>query len=95
MCAEYRVPHSVFLGWDESDRDKAIWWSLRRRQACPSCGTRPEEWNPDRGGHRQAYLGHVEVCPGCVVMERTGEALEMKQGRGNHVVLVRNPEAGR
>lgn len=95
MCAEYRVPHSVFLDWDQSDRDKAIWWHLRRQQACPGCGTRSDEWNPDRGGDRHAYLGRIEQCPGCVVRERTAAAPEMKQGRGNHVVLHRNPEVDR
>lgn len=92
MCAAYQIPHSEFLGWDSDDRDKAIAWHLRQAVTCPRCGTRPEEWDPDRGGQRHAYVGEIHRCAGCVVKERTEAAPEMDGGRGLHVVLVRNPE---
>jgi hypothetical protein len=92
VCSAYRIPHSSFLGWSQLDRDRAIWWYIRQRETCSSCGTRPDEWNPEKGGDRHAYVGQVDQCPGCVVVERTQEAPEMKQGRGNHVVLRRNPD---
>lgn len=93
-CCPRGIPHSEFLGWSTSDRDKAIWWLLRERETCPSCGTRPEEWLESKGGHRHAYIGQVHECEGCIVRARTEEAPEMKQGRpeARRVVLVRNPE---
>lgn len=92
MCAEYRIPHSEFLGWLASDRSKAIWWHLRQREACPSCGTRPDEWNPDKGGHRFVYEPKIRQCAGCVELERTREDETVTKQRGMHVVLVRNRE---
>lgn len=95
MCAAYQIRHSEFLAWDDDDRGKAIAWHLRQAQACSRCGTRPEEWDEDRGGDSHAYIGEVHRCHGCVVKDRTEESPEMKNGRGLHVVLVRNPERGR
>ena len=87
---EYGRSHSEFLAWPVDDRDKAIWLFLRERETCRYCGTRPDEWDPDTGGHRQAYVGRIVTCPGCVVRERTEEAPDI-QGRGKTVELYRNP----
>lgn len=92
VCADYHIPHSEFLGWARSDRDKAVWWYTRQRETC-SCGTRPDEWNEEKGGHRVAYVAKIRQCPGCVETERTREAREVKDNRGMHVDLVRNKEA--
>lgn len=90
MCAAYRVPHSQFLSWPCSDRDKATWQYLREKQKCPQCGTRADEWDPDAGGHRRAYRARIVDCEGCIVVERTADAPEMKQGRGKKIVLIKN-----
>jgi hypothetical protein len=66
----YRISHSVFLAWSKADRDKALWAHIREAQTCSGCGTRPEEWDPDQGGSRTAYLPSVTTCPGC---QRIGE----------------------
>lgn len=95
VCWHHRIRHSEFLSWDPDDRNKAILWYLREADTCPVCSTRPEEWDPERGGHRQAYFGQIIDCEGCVVIQRTAAAPEMKHGRGHHVVLVRNPEVPR
>lgn len=89
-CGPRGLPHSEFLGWSAADRDKAIWWHMRDRAACPSCGTRPEEWDPGRGGSRDAYRADLHECPGCVERERAQDAPELKEQRGLSVVLVRN-----
>lgn len=94
MCAAFQVPHSEFLGWDTDDRAKALAWHIRQAQTCSRCGTRPDEWDPNRGGRRHAYVGEIHECAGCVVKERTEEAPQMQEGRGRHVVLIRNPELG-
>lgn len=76
-----------------SDRDKALWWHIRQREACPGCGTRADEWNEAKGGNRFAYEAKITQCSGCVERERTQETREVKEQRGMHVVLVRNKGA--
>jgi hypothetical protein len=93
VAAAYRLSHSEFLAWDATDRDKAIWIFLRQRQTCPHCGTRPEEWDPDVGGHRAAYVAEFTECQGCVVKGRKEAEPEMAEFRGLRVMLVRNEEA--
>lgn len=77
ICHQYGIPHSFYLGgpllWTEDDRDKAAAYAELLRQTCNGCGTRAEEWNPEQGGDRRAYIAEVRVCPGCEVRER-GEA---------------------
>lgn len=90
VCAEFHLPHSEFLAWGTSDRDKAIWWYLRKRQTCPGCGTRPDEWNPDVGGSWHAYRFEAVQCEGCLKRHRAEEALEKSKAPGMHVVGVRN-----
>lgn len=94
VCAQYKRFHSEFLALSQDDRDKAIWQFLRDRSTCPHCGTRPEEWDPDAGGNRAAYVADLTECEGCVVRLR-GEAeaeQELRDFRGARIVLVRNQE---
>lgn len=94
VCASFGIPHSEFLGWSAGDRDKSIWWHLRQQETCPSCGTRAEEWDPERGGHRVAYVARPERCHGCAAKQQVEESLDPKQdGRGVHVVLQRGKRA--
>lgn len=95
MCAAYRVRHSEFLAWSDSDRDKALWQHIRSRQACQGCGTRPDEWDPDKGGSRQAYRAVALQCEGCLKIQR-GEQNLSKQTNpplGMHMALIK-PEGG-
>lgn len=88
VCADYRIPHSEFLAWRSTDRDKAIWWLTRQRAACPACGTRPEEWDPEQGGHRRAYIARKHRCYGCEARQQVEASIDPeKEGRGVHVVL--------
>lgn len=90
VCAHYRVPHSVFLDWGQSDRDKAIWWLIREREACPSCGTRKAEWDEAQGGDRNAYIARKMRCRGCEVREQAEASIDREQdGKGVHVELQR------
>ncbi|MGR6922547.1 hypothetical protein ACU635_50550 [[Actinomadura] parvosata] len=95
VCAEYRIPHSVFLSWSDEDRDKAIWHHIWRRQTCKSCGTRPDEWDESRGGHRYAYVAEPRRCRGCEVKEAAHASLVGDEGRGVHIVMLRNEEVAR
>jgi hypothetical protein len=59
-------------------------WRREQRLICPGCRTRKEEWQRDR----DAFIGNIEVCPGCDRLEQEREnASNMKQ-RGLHVGLV-------
>lgn len=94
MCAAYQIRHSQFLAWSDSDRDKAISYHTWERSKCKDCRTRPEEWDPDKGGRRRAYRAVILDCEGCIVIEQASEAPQMKQGRGKKVALVRNDVVG-
>lgn len=93
VCADYRIPHSVFLAWDKSDRDKAIWWHVRQREACPSCGTRRDEWDPEKGGREDAYVAAARRCKGCEAIGKRKRAVPDGVGDGVQVVLKPNSEA--
>lgn len=90
VCAEYKISHTAFLAWSQEDRDKAIWWHLRERERCPSCGTRPAEWDPEAGGDRRAYAPKVVTCRGCQQIEARRDALTGGEGHGVQIVLVRS-----
>jgi hypothetical protein len=89
VCVEYKIPHSEFLGWDSDDRAKAIWWHVRERERCPSCGTRHEDWVDDP----HAYVGELVRCRGCEVRQQTESSVTESDGRGIHVVLKRRRES--
>lgn len=95
-CGPRGIPHSHFLGgpalWTEADRDKAIWWSIHEAQKCPRCGTREEEWDPQRGGSIHAYHAVEHKCWGCVAKDGAEKKLERDPAPGLSVRLVRNPE---
>jgi len=42
-----------------------MWHHIREAQTCSGCGTRAEEWDPEKGGSKVAYLPTEKVCPGC------------------------------
>jgi hypothetical protein len=98
VCRAYGIPHTAFLEWEKSDRDKAIWEHVRSLTACGGCGTRPEEWDPNRGGHPHAYRAVPEPCPGCQQLESLRATLSKRdpaETRGIHVKLIRNEEVRR
>lgn len=92
VCAAYGIAHSAFLSWPASDRDKAIWHHIRRRRACPECGTRPEEWDPAHGGRLDAYVAKPERCRGCAQTHAMSDTPAVRDVPGTYVVLVRNQE---
>ena len=92
VAEQYRISHSRFLAWDTDDRDKAIALYLRKAAACPSCGTRAEEWDETQGGHRNAYTATPIRCRGCEVKEQGEASIPKDSGRGVSVVLKPNQE---
>lgn len=96
-CVAHGISHSHFLGgppvWTPEDRDKAVWYEIHKREACPSCGTRPDEWDPDKGGHDHAYLAQLQQCPGCATKAPADKKASEKPEPGWTARLVRNPGA--
>lgn len=93
VCAEYRIPHSHFLGgqleWSQADRDKAITWQRRQSEYCRGCGTHPDDWNESKGGNRHAYEAEIMICPGCEVRQREEAKLQTDQWKKVRGALVR------
>jgi len=56
------------------------------RQTC-SCGTRLEEWDPEQGGHPQAYSGHIGTCPGCREIQLTRERANDEHAEAKGVTI--------
>jgi len=78
--------------WTQQDRDKAIWHARYKAERCPSCGTHPDDWDPDKGGDRHAYVAVQTRCAGCAALEQEQDAIASAPGerlRGVHVVLKR------
>lgn len=95
ICETYRISHSHYLGgpavWTQQDRDKAIWHAKYKAERCGSCGTHPDEWDPKKGGDRQAYAAVETRCAGCAALEKQQELYESRakeeRVRGVHIVL--------
>lgn len=88
------IPHSEFLSWSEEDQDKALAFMREKATICRDCGTRLDDWDPDKGGHRHAFVGDVQRCPGCELLEQEQENVrrDMTSMRGIKVRLKPNPE---
>lgn len=96
-CAPRGIPHSHFLGgpnrWGPDDRDKALAWQLHELERCPSCGTRPAEWDPARGGDLHAYEAVTVHCRGCEVKAQGDEEFDRvrkQHRRGTELRLHRS-----
>lgn len=92
-CAPRGIPRSAFLAWSQEDRDAALTWQAEQGRRCPSCGTHPDDWDPERGGRRHAYKPDVEQCEGCSASHRGAEMFreQLDAFPGSRVVLVPNP----
>ena len=63
LCQEYRITHSQFMGWDETDRAKALGHALFEGRRCQGCGIHPDDWDPD--AYPPPYEVATRTCPGC------------------------------
>lgn len=96
-CAPLGIPLSQFLRWSKADQDVAVAWHIESQRRCSSCGTHPDDWDPDAGGHLDAYVPATEICPGCA-KAHTGQAMyrdDLEQFPGARLVLARNPDPKR
>lgn len=74
----------MFLDWTPLDQAKALEWHRDQRKICPTCRTRKEEWAQDR----DAYVGHIDYCPGCERIEQERENAQGTSKRGLKIGLV-------
>lgn len=81
-CAPRGIPHSTFADWSAHDRDAALSWLVWHESACRSCGTRPEDWDLEHGGHPHAYEPARRHCRGCEVTAQGEDQLEQDRRRG-------------
>lgn len=93
-CGPRGIAWDEFLAWSKTSRDAAIVWQLRHQQACGSCGTHPDAWDPARGGHDHAYVAEVRSCRGCETVASAQKQIPKELVEiGAHIALVHNPEA--
>lgn len=64
-CGPRGIALDDFLAWSQHSQDAALVWSAHESRRCPGCGTHPEDWDPAKGGSRDARHWHPEVCVGC------------------------------
>jgi len=85
--------------WTQLDRDKALWHAAWKALICTSCGTHPDEWDPKKGGARDAFIAVQHRCHGCAATEQAQAAMErdkqQQTQRGVRITLRRpKPAAG-
>lgn len=88
------ISHSHFLGgpalWTDLDRAKARAFREWKADVCNGCGTHRDEWDPGKGGDRDAYVASLTYCQGCARLHesREHEVDDDDRARGAHQVLV-------
>jgi len=68
--------------WTQTDRDKALWYEIHKQKTCQSCGTHPDDWDPKKGGGRDAWVAVEHYCPGCQRLEVARERAEKRAEQG-------------
>ena len=75
-----------------------MWHELHKQQTCPSCGTHPDDWDPDKGGHPNAWVPADHHCKGCQRLEMAREQADKRAEKGEKplrgtTITLRRPEA--
>lgn len=82
-CSDKGIPHSEYLSWRQSDREKLIAFLLDDNARCKQCGTADWEWEENR----YAYQAELEFCQGCMHLEAARED-QSDTPPGASIVLV-------
>lgn len=94
LCDRWGIPHSHFLGgplkWSDLDREKAMAYRAEVASKCSGCGTRDDEWDPDQGGSRFAYVPETWRCPGCELLAMEQDNIPEDSSKGVKIALVSN-----
>lgn len=91
-CGPLGIPHSVFLGWDELDQDKAIAWLSFEKSKCNGCNTFPSEYLDSEGrmAYPPPYVVSSEICYGCVLIKEKNDEIG-DRNEGISLRMTRNP----
>jgi hypothetical protein len=94
LCHKWGIPHSQWRGhgdgtWTDLDRRKALAYADYLKQVCPSCGTRPDEWDEALGGDEDAYRAVTHRCIGCQLLADKQKTVPAgDEGHGVKVLLI-------
>jgi hypothetical protein len=77
-CGPRGIPLTDFLAWEPSDQEAALSWQEHEARRCRGCGRHPDE---------PARHPHIDVCPGCVELERARKT-EDAQVPGAHLHMA-------
>lgn len=93
-CGPRGIPLTTFLSWAKTDQDAALAWSEHEARRCRSCGTHPDDYDPDAGGRRHAWHPAVDVCEGCAALARGQESLgeHIERQHGARLILTSTPQ---
>lgn len=95
ICEKYRISHSHYLGgpsaWTVNDRALAEAYASWSSDCCSKCGTHPDWWDPEKGGHRFAFIADTRRCPGCELLAELDGQIP-SDAKGVHSFLTVNPE---
>lgn len=95
VCKDWQIPHSQYLGgppaWTPLDRAKAEALADFEAALCQMCGTNPDWFDPEKGGHRYAMIAESWRCPGCELEAQLREQIPHAE-KGVHVRLIPNPD---
>lgn len=78
-----------FLARSQASRDAALLWQQDRNETCSGCGTHPDDWDPDRGGHERAFVATVIDCQGCRAIAVRQERLTKEVEKGKYSPAAR------
>jgi hypothetical protein len=88
-CGTHGLAWSRFLSWDQASRDAALLWQQDKHETCAGCGTHPDDWDPEHGGHARAYVATVVDCPGCAAIATRQERLAKEIEKGKYSPAAR------
>lgn len=95
LCERLGISHSHFLGgpdrWTDLDRVNALEHASWKQECCSHCGTHPDWWDPEKGGHPNALVADSWRCPGCEILAQLDEQIP-SNAKGVHTYLAPNRE---
>lgn len=86
-CGPRGIPWTKFHTWDQASRDAALLWQKLQNETCNQCGTHPDDWDPDKGGHIHAWVATKHPCKGCARVADGHKRMEKELKPGDTVGL--------
>ncbi len=77
--------------WLQSDRNKVLAVEIEKRERCPICRVRYDDWDHDP----QAYVAEEFRCKGCETLDWAKDSWKEEQPKGLYFQLVKPGQAER